>query len=66
VEMAVVMGGIYWVIERREKLAAERAAEARADGGLASPGGGGGDSAVSRGDAGTSNGPEGSERAKRS
>ena len=34
VQMAVVMGGIYWVIERREKLAAERAAQAREEGRL--------------------------------
>jgi formate dehydrogenase iron-sulfur subunit len=32
VEMAAVMGGIYWVIERREKLAHEKAAYAGADG----------------------------------
>jgi formate dehydrogenase iron-sulfur subunit len=66
VEMAVVMGGIYWVIERREKLAAEKAAQAGADGGVASPGGGGGDAAVDAADSGTGNGPEGSERTKQS
>jgi len=32
VEMAAVMGGIYWVIERREKLAHEKAAGTGADG----------------------------------
>jgi formate dehydrogenase iron-sulfur subunit len=31
VEMAVVMGGIYWVVERREKLARERAEQAGAE-----------------------------------
>jgi formate dehydrogenase iron-sulfur subunit len=66
VEMAVVMGGIYWVIERREKLAAEKAAQAGADGGVASPGGGGGDAAADAADSGTGNGPEGSERTKQS
>jgi formate dehydrogenase iron-sulfur subunit len=35
VEMAVVMGGIYWVIERREKLAHEKSTGALTDGGAA-------------------------------
>jgi Fe-S-cluster-containing dehydrogenase component len=35
VEMAAVMGGIYWVIERREKLAHEKSAGALTDGGAA-------------------------------
>ena len=60
VEMAVVMGGIYWVIERREKLAAERAAEAQTEVEAASPGEGGTDAAVDAGDSGTNNGPKGS------
>jgi formate dehydrogenase iron-sulfur subunit len=36
--MAAAMGGIYWVIERRQKLAYEEAAKARATGGAASVG----------------------------
>ncbi len=35
VSMAATMGGVYWIIERREKLAHEKAAEALADGGAA-------------------------------
>jgi formate dehydrogenase iron-sulfur subunit len=58
VEMAVVMGGIYWVIERREKLAAERAAEAREEGGGAPPGEAGADADAA--DSETTNGPKGS------
>jgi len=57
VEMAVVMGGIYWVIERREKLAAEKAAKARGDGEVASPDEEG---AVDAADSGTTNEPKGS------
>jgi formate dehydrogenase iron-sulfur subunit len=58
VQMAVVMGGIYWVIERREKLAAERAAQAGEEQGSASP-----DQEEADADAvdsGTTNGPKGS------
>jgi formate dehydrogenase iron-sulfur subunit len=39
VGMAVVMGGIYWVIERREKLAKEAAAKTRADQEVVAPAG---------------------------
>jgi hypothetical protein len=56
--MAVVMGGIYWVIERREKLAAERAAQAGAEGGVASPGEEEVDADAA--DSETTNGPKGS------
>jgi formate dehydrogenase iron-sulfur subunit len=58
VQMAVVMGGIYWVIERREKLAAERAAQAREEGGVASPGEEQADADAA--DSETTNGPKGS------
>jgi formate dehydrogenase iron-sulfur subunit len=60
VQMAVVMGGIYWVIERREKLAAERAAQAQAEGGVASPDEGGEGAAPDEADSETTNGPKGS------
>jgi len=58
VEMAVVMGGIYWVIERREKLAAERAAQAGEERGSASPDQEEEDADAA--DSGTTNGPKGS------
>jgi formate dehydrogenase iron-sulfur subunit len=57
VEMAVVMGGIYWVIERREKLAAERAAQAREEGGGAPPGET--EAEADAADSETTNGPKG-------
>ena len=60
VEMAVVMGGIYWVIERRERLANERATEARAAEEAASRDEEGGDAACDAADSGATNGPKGS------
>jgi formate dehydrogenase iron-sulfur subunit len=56
VEMAVVMGGIYWVIERREKLAREGAEQA----GTEAEGPPDGDGS------GTDDGPNDSEQAKQS
>ena len=58
VQMAVVMGGIYWVIERREKLAAERAAQSGEEGGVASADPEEADADTA--DPGTTNGPKGS------
>ena len=59
VEMAVVMGGIYWVVERREKLARERAEQAGAEAEEAegTPDGDG---------SGSDDGPNDSEQAKQS
>jgi formate dehydrogenase iron-sulfur subunit len=66
VEMAVVMGGIYWVIERRDRLALERAAEASAREGGPSVGSEGADAATDAADSGGDDGPDDSEQAKRS
>ncbi len=62
VEMAAVMGGIYWVIERREKLAHERAVLARED---EAPSGSG-EGAINAADSETDDGQKGGEQAKRS
>ena len=58
VQMAVVMGGIYWVIERREKLAAEKAAQALEEEVVASPDHEEADADAA--DPGTTNGPKSS------
>jgi formate dehydrogenase iron-sulfur subunit len=63
VSMAATMGGVYWIIERREKLAHENAAGALPDGGAAVEGSEGEANAVgSEGD----NGQGGSPQVKQS
>ena len=61
VQMAVVMGGIYWVIERRERLASERAAQAQEDAGAASPDGEGVEATADAADSESSSTPKGAE-----
>jgi len=61
VQMAVVMGGIFWVIERRERLASERAEQAHKETVSASPDGEGVDAAADSADSGSSNTPKGAE-----
>jgi hypothetical protein len=59
--MAVVMGGLFWVIERRERLASERAAQAQKEEDAASPDGEGVDAAADSADSEDSNTPKGAE-----
>ena len=64
VSMAATMGGVYWIIERREKLAHENAAEALADGEAAVEGGEGEANAVDS--EGADNGQDDSPQVKQS
>ena len=64
VNMAIVMGGLFWVIERRERLASERAAQAQEDADAASLDGEGLDAAADSADAEGSNKPDGGQRAE--
>ena len=64
VSMAATMGGIYWIIERREKLAHENAPEALADGETAVEGGEGEANAVDS--EGADNGQDDSPQVKQS
>ena len=66
VEMAVVMGGIFWVIERRERLTSERAAQAQKEADAASPDGEGVDTAADAAGAENTDTSEGSQRTERS
>jgi hypothetical protein len=66
VEMAVVMGGIFWVIERRERLSSERAAQAQKEADAASKDGEGVDTAADAAGAESTDTPEGSQRTERS
>jgi hypothetical protein len=64
VNMAIVMGGLFWVIERRERLASERAEEAQRDADAASPDGEGVDAAADSADTESSDTPDGGQRAE--
>ena len=58
VNMAVVMGGLFWVIERRERLASERAEHAQQEATAAAADGEGAGTPADSADSGTSNTPE--------
>jgi len=64
VNMALVMGGLFWVIERRERLASERAEQAQQEADDAAPEVEGLDAAADSADSGTSNSPERGQRAE--
>jgi formate dehydrogenase iron-sulfur subunit len=61
VQMAVVMGGLFWVIERRERLASERAEQAQKEADAASPEGEGVEAAADAADSEDSNTPKSAE-----
>ena len=61
VQMAVVMGGLFWVIERRERLASERAAQAQTEADAASPDGEGVEAAADAADSESGNTSKGAE-----
>jgi hypothetical protein len=64
INMALVMGGLFWVIERRERLASERAEEAEKLAAAASPDGEGLDAADASAESGSSSTPEGGQPAE--